>query len=933
MPKLYNSGVSKQKLFTLCALAGTGLWLFSLRPQSAEFVYAAESQPGAFLIRFGLDGAKDTDWSGEIQPGPLRASGWQFDSADQVDSGRWKCVTRAQRYWDTPYERNMGPTSNRNKVTGKGVYVEFDRNATAPIEVRTAQGNVRFEAAAITIGAPRRFLDGRVEVSAVPAIARITGGPDAEDDPSLLTAKDGTMWLTYIAYSGQGDQVFARRWAGAKWTEPEALTAGGRDCFRTALAQDGGGRIWAVWAEQTQGNFDLYAKMHDGKRWSGAERLTNAPASDIYHALTTDRAGKLHMVWQSARSGNFDIYLKTHDGRQWSQDQRVSESPANDWQPALAGAPDGSVAILWDTYDQGNYDIAARQLRNGKLESIKRIAAGPGFEARVSAQYDQSGRLWMAWEEGDANWGKDYGAGITENGRGLMVRRQTRIGVLSGAGLEEPEAKILDAVPVEFQQAMVEPRLLFDGGGNPWVLFRYRVNLPQEQRRGESASRAMWRLAATSLRNGKWTPMIEFPDGFGRIDAPTAAAAGRDGSLRVVWAGDGRAWPEGTPQHQDLRTAAIPAGASSADARLVAFTPNQETLAASHKNEAADVARIRGYRVSMGGKEYRIVRGDVHRHTDISWDGNRDGSLHDSYRYALDAAAMDYLGVCDHQAGGMIAYNWWMIQKAVDLFTIPGRFAPLYSYERSLPFPNGHRNVLFAERGRPVLAISDEERRGVEGAAKLYEYLKRFDGITSSHTSATGAGTDWRDSHAGLEPVVEIYQGYRRNYEGPGTPRAPGEREEARFKAGFVWNAWAKGIKLGVQSSSDHVSTHISYAAFFVDSIDRHAILRAAKARRAFAATDNIVIDFRMGGHFMGESFTAAGPVEAEARVEGTGPIARVVLVKNNNVIYAAPGTAPQLRFTFTDRDAASGESYYYLRVEQQDGQLGWSSPIWVTYP
>jgi hypothetical protein len=101
----------------------------------------------------------------------------------------------------------------------------------------------------------------------------------------------------------------------------------------------------------------------------------------------------------------------------------------------------------------------------------------------------------------------------------------------------------------------------------------------------------------------------------------------------------------------------------------------------------------------------------------------------------MDAVAFDYLGVCDHQAGQSIPYNWWMIQKAVDLFTIPGKFTPLYSYERSLPYPNGHRNVLFATRGKPILEISPAEQRGEEGAAKLYAYLRRLGGVTMSHTS------------------------------------------------------------------------------------------------------------------------------------------------------------------------------------------------------
>ena len=58
----------------------------------------------------------------------------------------------------------------------------------------------------------------------------------------------------------------------------------------------------------------------------------------------------------------------------------------------------------------------------------------------------------------------------------------------------------------------------------------------------------------------------------------------------------------------------------------------------------------------------------------------------------------------------------------------------------------------------------------------LYAYLKQFDGIVGSHTSATSMGTDWRDNDPKVEPVVEIYQGDRQNYEMPGC--AAGQQRE-----------------------------------------------------------------------------------------------------------------------------------------------------------
>src|SRR5581483_69204 len=310
--------------------------------------------------------------------------------------------------------------------------------------------------------------------------------------------------------------------------------------------------------------------------------------------------------------------------------------------------------------------------------------------------------------------------------------------------VQETAAPIAESVPAEFQQVYHQPLLAIDGGGNPWIFFRIRTNLPRESKENDPF-RALWRMEATTLRGGRWSPMMEFPQGYGRIDSTIAAIRKRDGNLAVLWTTDGRVWPSGRPQQQDLRFTTIPAGPSADKPALTAFTPSTENLPASHPNEAADVARIRGYRAKVGGNTWRLVRGDIHRHTDLSWDGNRDGSLDDSYRYALDAAAFDYLGVCDHQAGESIPYNWWRIQKAADMYTIQDRFSPIYSYERSLKWPNGHRNVFFATRGNPILAIPRDEASGKVGSAKLFEYLRKFGGLTSPHTSATGAGTDFRD--------------------------------------------------------------------------------------------------------------------------------------------------------------------------------------------
>src|SRR5205823_9090094 len=99
---------------------------FAANRKVAITAEAAEARRTAFLIRFGIDGKAAVDWSGSIEPAPGRITPWQFAKGDSIQGASWKCATREENYWDTPYERLMQPTSNRDKVTAKGIVVEFD---------------------------------------------------------------------------------------------------------------------------------------------------------------------------------------------------------------------------------------------------------------------------------------------------------------------------------------------------------------------------------------------------------------------------------------------------------------------------------------------------------------------------------------------------------------------------------------------------------------------------------------------------------------------------------------------------------------------------------------------------------------------------------------------------------------------------------------
>src|SRR5262249_54243700 len=239
----------------------------------------------------------------------------------------------------------------------------------------------------------------------------------------------------------------------------------------------------------------------------------------------------------------------------------------------------------------------------------------------------------------------------------------------------------------------------------------------------------------------------------------------------------------------------VPARPASPAPDLVAAVEEPRAqLPPVHPDEVADVARIRSYRVSAGGKSLRLVRGEFHRHTEFTSHNDQDGLLEDAWRYALDAADLDWMGNGDHMNGFGHEYMWWLIQKQTDLHHHGRRFVAAYTYERSTVYPNGHRNVMMPRRGIRPLPFGVLEGTVAEGAPdtkNLYACLKQCGGICSPHTSARNRGPAGRNNAPVVEPGVEISRGHRHNYEHFGAPRSPTEETQigGYEPKGFVWNA------------------------------------------------------------------------------------------------------------------------------------------------
>ena len=934
-----------------CCLPGLILTVGSLAAQAIPPLTGDDVV--SVRLRFGITDTEPQSWDGsvEVTGGDLLAlRNWSVHPSESVDGTSWTMATRRGVNYPRRVYQWEDPKGTVLYLNHPGIVVDVATRSGTRLAFTTPRGDFDLRPADVEVGEELSFLDGAVLADRV-APAEPLSSSDTENDFATMTSgEDGEVWAAWTAYRDGGVMIMARRFDGASWQPAIPVTGEPGDRLMPKLGRDGRGRPWVVWSEQVDGNFDLYgrylANAADGS-WSATERLTYSPQADIEHELASDAEGNLWVVWQGFRDGRSDIFASRHNGSRWSAPQTVSTSGANDWTPAVAACGDGRIHVAWDTYDQGNYDVLLRNFDGTGWSDVVPVADTPKFEAHVSIACDRQNRLWAAWNESGFQWGKDSGFEIYKEATRIYEWRTLAVAVWDGVRWQVPEADVNELLERELPEYIPGfndlPALQADADGRMWLFFRHRTIRARDTPDFTPAHRAAWQIFGTAYVGGEWTRPLHLPFSRGRQDVRWELASDGRGNLFAAWPTDNRDSEEYLFDHSSINAAKLPALTGAATPpRLVDPETRPYTTYPVHPNEAEDVARIRAYTIESEGRTYRIYRGDTHRHTEFSHDGLNDGSLMEAYRYALDAAELDFLGVSEHnnRGGQDIEYVNWLHPQIADIFRLPGSFVPVYTYERSISYPGGHRNILSAKRGMPTLPITEAERRSEEGAARLFAYLREHDAISIPHTSATGMGTDWRDNDPEVEPLVEIYQGDRTSAEYEGAPRAPTAEkpygQQGGFQpAGFVWNAWAKGYKLGVQAASDHISTHISYAATIAEDFTAGGLLDAMKQRHSYAATDNIILDYRMRAngreYLQGDIAEVSGRFELVVKVIGTARIEQIDIIRDQTFLYNRQNLDQEVDLTFVDSDVEPGEHYYYVRVIQKNREIAWSSPIWVT--
>ena len=783
-------------------------------------------------VELGVGDAEPAAWDGSLSVfgGELEGlTSLRPHRNESIEGSTWKLASRQGPNFWYPAPKPQPVDGLPVNIFSPGLAVDIRSKGRARVAFQTEQGSFRLNLRELAWGRQQRFLGGRVVVTRTLTTQMLSGPEHQNDFASVASGPDGQLWVAWVAFRDWANEVKLRHYDGQSWGEVQTVTDRPGDIFLAKLARDGTGRVWVVWSDQVDGNRDLYARSQSGSEWSAVQRLTTAPQPDLYHNLAAASDGSVWLVWQGFRAGQSDIFARRHGDEGWSDEQRVSASPANDWEPAVAADGSGNVYVAWNSYDKGNYDILTRRHNGNGWEATSPLADTPKFEAHVTIACDSDDRLWAAWSESGTQWGKDDGFGLEHEGTRLYEWRRMPVAVLDGESWLEPTVALDAALPANFQGDRSDsPTIQADGNGGIWVFFRRRNPRMKDIISDMYNFYATWELWGVPFTGGAWGDPVHFPNSTGRLDVRSGFATGSDGAVVAAWPTDHRDWADMLAERADIYVAKIPAAARQGGEGLRPRTQPEITVYPLHPNEAQDLERIRSYEIKSGGKTYKIYRGDTHRHTEFSMDGYNDGSLLQAYRYALDAASLDFYANSEHNylGGPDVEYHDFLLQQFADSFHLPGRFIPLFAYERSVPYPHGHRNIIFAKRGVRPFRISREEFGRLfpfsteavterfanpepVGTKDLYQYLKQNDGIAISHTSASNMGTDWRDNDPEVEPLVEIHQGDRVSAEYEGAPRSaitgnPRSAPGGFRPAGFVWNAWAKGYLI-TEDSQPHL--------------------------------------------------------------------------------------------------------------------------------
>ena len=325
--------------------------------------------------------------------------------------------------------------------------------------------------------------------------------------------------------------------------------------------------------------------------------------------------------------------------------------------------------------------------------------------------------------------------------------------------------------------------------------------------------------------------------------------------------------------------------------------------------------------------DYNLYWGNFHAHSSLS-DGA--GPPADAFTYARDVAGIDILALSDH-THMTSASEWSYLGTQAATFTEDGSFVALRSQEFGILNDFGHLTIQGCDVKNP---------NPTTDLPATYNFILQNNAIGAFNHPNPIYGTwfdnlaynpAWQDAMYGMEIVNGYYSG---DYEGVWI-----QALNLGWKLGAFGNQDNHEANWGNQQNSND-GNRIYLTGVYATELTTAGVLEALRSRRFFAMEqrpegDKIQLEFSIAGNPMGSTITTGQSILLDATITSLNGITlcnRLELWRDGVVIATHVEIGTTISYQFADAGLGVGEEhYYFVKGRQTDGDLVWSSPIWVT--
>jgi hypothetical protein len=348
------------------------------------------------------------------------------------------------------------------------------------------------------------------------------------------------------------------------------------------------------------------------------------------------------------------------------------------------------------------------------------------------------------------------------------------------------------------------------------------------------------------------------------------------------------------------------------------------------------------------------------------YDSNEN--LENCLRYFRDDKAYQFYGASGFDSEKETSSDFWKTtQQYVSEFNEDERFNVFLGFQWvGEPKEEGVRQFIYSKDNKSIFRKEDLKNNSLK---KIYKSNNPKELMAiPSFSMGKSIPYNFEDYNPEFERVVEIYNAWGssecRTKDGNTFPiKANNRKGVNESNEGSVQNALLNNCRFGFIAGglddrgvyedfydNDQTQYPPGLTGIIAKNQTRESMFDALSKRSCYATTGvKILLGFNIAQKPMGsETDTLQKPGLVFNRyisgyVIGTDKIKEISIIRNGKILTSMYPKKDQVDFSFDDTDninviairaknSPNPFVYYYLKIEQEDGNVAWSSPIWVDF-